>query len=176
MTVSHKKNHKRKLLLLLIPAVGLLCILILAVAWHSGNNKSLDPDETVTKPESRAEAMGDEGDGKLEQEGGGGATSLTYADKVTVDLNMGKLKLLLGNPSRANYNAVVQVVLQDEVIGISGRLEPGYQVRELSLDKKLKLSPGEYEGKLQVYFYDPATDERAMVNASIPVSITVKKR
>ncbi len=72
--------------------------------------------------------------------------------------------------------AVVQVVLQDEVIGISGRLEPGYQVRELSLDKKLKLSPGEYEGKLQVYFYDPATDERAMVNASIPVSITVKKR
>lgn len=169
------EKSKVKRFLTLIFVITLVCGAIMAVAWKLNDNDFLDPDENVKKIETNAETMRDEGDAKLVQESGGGAASLSYTKVVTVDLNTKQIHMLFGNPSRSNYNAVVQVMVEGEVIGMSGRLEPGYQVRELPLDKDVELFPGKYEGKLQIYFYDPVTFERAMVNSAIPVTIEAGK-
>ena len=73
------------------------------------------------------------------------------------------------------YTAEVQVVIQDTILVQSGTLQPGKQVTTLNLlaGAEKQLSPGGYDGKLVILFYDEVTGEKAVVNTEIPVTITV---
>ena len=72
---------------------------------------------------------------------------------------------------------VLQISIQDEVVVQSGTIKPGNQVSQLKLlnDEAGKLSPGGYDGKFIVLYYDPDTGEKAVVNTEIPVTITVNE-
>ena len=70
---------------------------------------------------------------------------------------------------------VLQIAVQNTVILQSGTLKPGNQVKLLTLleGMEAQLSPGGYEGKFVVLYYDPDTGEKSMVNTEIPITIHV---
>lgn len=176
---SEEEDEKKKRLLIVI----LILITLIAVSvsvwavFFREATPTLAPDYAPQKTEQNAQPMGDEGDEKLDQPEGGGAVSLTYSREVTIDLSDKKATLLFGNPTKSNQDMLVQIVIQDTVIVQSGRLTPGNQVTKLDLlkDANKMLSPGGYEGKFVVYYYNQETAEKAILNTEIPINITVKK-
>ncbi len=82
---------------------------------------------------------------------------------------------MFGNPSRSNREAIVQLVVQDNVVLQSDSIAPGTQVTELDLADGAaeKLTAGVCEGKFVVYFYDRESGRWATLNAEIPVTVTV---
>ena len=70
---------------------------------------------------------------------------------------------------------VLQIAIQDTVILQSGTLKPGNQVKLLDLLEGAEemLSPGGYEGRFIVLYYDPDSGEKAMVNTEIPITVNV---
>ena len=135
----------------------------------------LAPDYALQDTEENAQKIPNDNGEKVESETGGGSVSLTYSNKVTIDLSDGKAKLMFANPGKSNQNMIVQIVIQNEVIVQSGMLLPGYQVTELELldDAASKLSPGGYDGSFAIFYYHPASGEKAVVNTEIPIQITV---
>ncbi len=175
-----EKREKRNnliiilLILLLIIAVG---VTVWAVFFRDGDS-ALVPDYAPQSVEENAEPIGDESGEKLEKPDGGGSASLIYSKDVAIDLSDRKADLLFGNPSRSNSDIVVRLVIRDKVILQSGRIVPGNRVTSLSLleDAEKLLSPGVYNGKLVVFYYDSATGEKAMISTEIPVTITVRDK
>ena len=111
----------------------------------------------------------------MEKPEGGGSVSLTYSNKVTVDLSDKMASVYFANPGKSNQDMVIQISIQDTVILQSGTLKPGQQVKLLDLmegSEKL-LQPGGYTGKFIVLYYDQDSGEKAMVNTEIPVKIDV---
>lgn len=136
----------------------------------------LAPDYAPQETEQNATPIeGDTSGEKLETPQGGGAVSLTYSKKVDIDISDQKAALLFANPSRSTQDMVLQLVIQDTAVIRSGRLMPGSQVTTLDLIKgaEKQLSPGGYEGKFVVLYYNRETGEKAMVNTEIPVTIAV---
>ena len=107
----------------------------------------------------------------------GCSVSLTYSDQVTVDLSDKTASLIFANPKKSNQDLVLQIVIQDVVLGQSGRLVAGNQISALTLsDHALaRLETGGYEGKFAVFYYSQETGEKAAVNTEIPITISVKK-
>ncbi len=105
----------------------------------------------------------------------GGNVSLTYAKEVSINLTEKTASLVFGNPSRSNREAIVQLVIQDNLILQSDTIAPGTQVTELKPadGAEEKLTAGVYEGKFVVYFYDRESNRWATLNAEIPVTVTV---
>ena len=136
----------------------------------------LTPDIAPEQPEQNAQPIpGDKAEEK--EPSTGGSVSLTYSDQVTIDLSREEATLLFANPGRSNRDLVLQIVVQDVVLVQSGTIEPGNQVKTLTLlsGTAEMLRPGGYDGNFMVHYYDRNTGEREMVNTEIPVSITVKK-
>lgn len=189
MSKNNQKNSIDKktriiIIILIIVALLALCVTLWAVFLRDGkeiapaessSETALAPDYAPKDVESNAEPMGDEGDEKMSQPEGGGAVSLTYSKDVSINLSDKTCSLLFGNPTRSNQDMVVQIIIQDEVIVESGRLEPGNQVTKLDLtdEAAAKLSAGGYEGKISVLYYQQDTGEKAIVNTEIPVTIEV---
>lgn len=139
----------------------------------------LTPDYAPQKKEENAIRIPEEDDDNpaetMQAVEGGGAVSLTYGTNVSIILSNETAALYLANPSRSAQDMVVQVVIQDTILVQSGRLIPGNQVTTLKLLKGAaeKLSPGGYEGKIVVLYYDRENGEKAIVNTEIPVTISV---
>ena len=134
MTDNKKERKKKRLLILILlfitaAAVGLSVWAI----WFRNNDTVLAPDYAPQQVEKNAEPIGDDKDEKLSQPQGGGAVGLTYAKEVHISLKSGSATLLFANPTKSNQDMVLQLVIDDVVILQSGRLEPGNQVRTLSL-------------------------------------------
>ena len=160
--------------LLSVVAVSALCIAVWALFFRETGG-IIPPDHAPGQTEqNQVPIEGDSGD-KLEAEEGGGAVSLTYSDKVQIDLSEGKASLLLANPGRSSHDIVLQIVVSDQLLVMSGRLTPGHRVETLDLEPGAaeKLREGVYTGKFVVLCYDPVSGERAPVNTEIPVSVTV---
>lgn len=171
-----QENKKKGLLivLLLLIAAAAIGIAIWAVCFRKPA-VVLAPDYAPRR-ETNAEAIEGDEEEKMEQPEGGGAVSLTYSDKVTVSLSDGMATLMFANPGKSNQNMVLQIVIQDQVILQSGAIEPGNQVTELELlpDAGQMLEPGGYDGTFTIYYYDPDSGEKALVNTEIPIQITVE--
>lgn len=173
--MQEKENKKKWLLLLLllitIVAVG---VSIWAI-WFRGSGAVLAPDYAPKETEQNAQPIGDDNDEKLEQPENGGAVSLTYAREVAVSRSAKTASLLFANPTKSNQDMVLQLVIDDVVIFQSGLLTPGNRVTTLNLldGAEKRLADGGYDGKFVVLYYNRASDERAMVNTEIPVSVTV---
>ena len=160
--------------------IGIIIIIIFALAiaiwflFFMEPNK-LTPDYALPEVEANAQIIeGDDSD-KMESPDGGGAASLLYSKTVRVSLSQSTASLLVGNPKKSTQDVVFQVVIDDVIIAQSGRLIPGYQVKQVSLDKKAKdlLKNGGYDGTIRILYYDESTGEKAMLNTEIPVKIEV---
>jgi len=135
----------------------------------------LAPDYAPVAAERHARPIPDDNEEQAVSQPGGGSVSLTFSNEVFIDLSSGRVDLLFANPGRSNQDMVLQIVIRDTVILQSGRITPGNQVTELELpaDTAVILGPGGYEGSFLVFYYDPVSGEKAIVNTEIPISVTV---
>ena len=173
MRIKEEKNKAIVLVLLLITIA--VSITIWTIFFRT-TNTTLSPDYAPRQEKNSEIIKGDDGE-KLKQSKKGGAVSLTYSNKVLVDLNSKTSSLLFANPGKSNQDMVLQIVIRDTVIVQSGLLKPGHQVSKLDLLKGVdkNLEPGVYNGKFNVLFYSPDTGKKAVVNTEIPISVTVTK-
>ena len=164
----------------LVPLLSLVTVAAVSVTVWSlffrEPTVTLAPDYMLPETEDTAQDIpGDSGD-KAESESGGGSVSLSYSNQVSIDLSEEVAHLFFANPGRSNQNMLIQVVVQDQVIVQSGTLLPGKQVMKLNMlaGSAKKLSAGGYNGQFLVFYYDPETGERSILNTEIPIQITVK--
>lgn len=166
---------------LLIPVLILITLVAVGVTiwalFFRNTTPVLAPDYAPVEEEANAEPIGDDDSEKMEAEEGGGAVSLTYSNEVTIDLSDKAASLVFANPGKSVQDMVVQIVIDDTVIVQSGTLKPGNQVTTLDLldGAESQLQPGGYDGKFVVFYYDPDTGEKAVVNTEIPITITVQE-
>lgn len=165
----------------LVPLLAVITVAALAVAaWAVFLRKPapvLAPDYAPVEEEANAQPYDDGNTEKMDAEEGGGAVSLTYSDQVTVDCSDKTVSLIFANPSKSRQDMVVQILVDDTLIAQSGTLKPGNQIQTLplldSVDKQLQ--PGGYDGKFAVYYYDPDSGEKAVINTEIPITVTVQE-
>lgn len=174
---QQKEEKDRKwLLLLLLLLILTIALVVAGWALFFRTPPVLTPDYAPRQQETYAEDIGDSDDTKLDQAQGGGAVSITYTTQVAISLSQSQARLSFANPTKSNQDMVLQLVVQDVVIAQSGTISPGKRVEKLDLlpDAAQRLSPGGYEGKFLVLFYQPDTHEKTIVNTEIPVQITVE--
>ncbi|MBR2320323.1 MAG: hypothetical protein IKA50_06040 [Clostridia bacterium] len=176
MEKTEKKQDKTRLLILLLLLITLLavCVTVWALFFRD-SGPALAPDYAPQEMEQHAETIPDDSGEKLDKPEGGGSVSLTYSNKVTIDLSDKAAALYFANPGKSNQDMVIQITIQDTVIVQSGTLVPGQQVKLLDLleGAEKQLSAGGYEGKFVVLYYDQTSGEKAMVNTEIPITINV---
>ena len=169
-----KKTTVMMIILLFITAGALA-----TAAWALFFRQSQAPlplDYAPVAVESNAEKIPNDNAELTESDDGGGFVSLLYSDEMTVDLAQKCVFLQFGNPGSSNQDAVLQILLEDQVIVQSGRLTPGKQVTKLDISNEVIaiLSSGIYNGELQIAYYDHQNAEKAMINTVLPVLITVE--
>ena len=172
---KEEKNRKKWLLLLLLLLLLLISIGVSVWALFFRNSPVLPPDYAGIDTERHAEPIGDDDSKKLDAPEGGGAVSLTFSKEVRISLSDKKATLMFANPGKSTQDMVIQVVVKDVVIIQSGRILPGNRVTTLDLLKNAakQLSPGGYDGKFVLSFYDRESGEKAMINTEIPITVTV---
>ena len=169
-------DKKTKLIITVLAIVTLLAVGITVWAlFFRDTGPTLAPDYAPQEMEQHAESIPNDEGGKMDTPEGGGSVSLTYSNKVTIDLSDKMAALYFANPGKSNQDMVIQIAIQDTVILQSGTLVPGQQVKLLDLleGAEEQLQPGGYEGKFIVLYYDQTSGEKAMVNTEIPITITV---
>ncbi len=173
MQTKEKDKKKNKLIIIL----SIVIVVLLAVGTWFFFFKQ--PDKIIPDyvKESNAQEMGDDDSKKMEKPDGGGAVSLLYSKNVKVNLSDSRVSLFVGNPKKSTQDIVLQVLIDENVIAQSGRLVPGYQVDELTIDKNAKtiLTKGGYKGKIKIFYFDETGGKKAMLNTEIPVSIEVNE-
>jgi len=170
------KKNKTTLLIILLVLITLsaVCVTVWALFFRD-SGPTLAPDYAPQEMEQNAESIPNDSDEKMAKPEGGGSVSLTYSNKVTIDLSDKAAALYFANPGKSNQDMVIQITIQDTVIVQSGTLVPGQQVKLLNLleGAEKQLSAGGYEGKFVVLYYDQTSGEKAMVNTEIPITINV---
>ena len=148
------KNRKKRWLLLLFLLLLLLLLGVLFCRKKPQTNTAPAPESSISTP------------------AGGGTVSLTYSDAAGIDLTAGQVTLLFANPEKSGWDATVCLVVGEREAARSDLLAPGEQVTQLALlegaEKDLSCS-----GTLKVSFYHPQTGAKAMLDAEIPVTVTV---
>lgn len=169
---------RRYLLPLLLLLIALAALGIAAWALLKPEDTAvIAPDFNLLQMEQNAESMPDDGTQRAPSAEGGGSVVLNFSYDVQVDLSEKKTELYFGLPQQSNKDAVLQVVVDDVLLCQSGRLPPGYQVRELPLQPAAaqRMEPGIYAGEIRVLYYNEQTGERAILDTKIEVNITVNE-
>lgn len=154
------KNRKKRWLLLVLLLL-LLLLLLLGVLFCRKKPQATD---TAPAPESSVSTFS-----------GGGTVSLTYSDAASIDLTAGQVMLLFANPEKSGWDATVCLVVGEREAARSDLLAPGEQVTQLPLldGAEKDMAAGSCSGTLKVSFYHPQTGAKAMLDAEIPVTVTV---
>lgn len=183
-------NKKLRIIVLaVIAALLVTAAAVIIIVNVTKNNQSdpgvitfpgITPDYPAPPVEEGAMDIAGGDEGKLEApEEGGSAVGLIYSDEVTIDLSDKKATLDFRNPKKSLQNMSVQVVIQDQVVAESGLLLPGKRIKELSLKEGMetKIPAGYYNknAKFLIRFYDPETNECAIINSEIALKITVQE-
>lgn len=178
MESSEKEKKKSRILIIILLLIALIALGFGIWAMWFRAPAVLDPDYAAKEPDSNAEQIeGDDGGEKLDAPEGGGAVTLIYSKDVQISLSDSKASFLVGNPSESTEYLVAEIVIQGQVIAQSGAIKPGYRVTELPLSEGAKdiLQVGGYDGKIVLYMYNSETDERAILNSEIIVTVTVNE-
>lgn len=103
------------------------------------------------------------------------AVGITFIPKATIDLSDNLATFMFQNPVRSNGDMVLQLVIDDEIIGQSGKLSPGKQLSSMELLRGAAdtLVPGSYDAKFVILFYDPVSAQRSMLKAESAIKLTV---
>lgn len=165
-------EKRSKVLVAALAAVTCVSVCVALWALFGRSPTPVLPPDELPAAEENALPSGDDGGEKMDQPEGGGAVNITYSNQVSISLSEGTAQLFFSNPSRSNQSMVLEIVIQGTTVVQSGTLAPGNQVETLPLLDAAKLSPGGYEGKFHVVFYDE-DGRQAMLNTEIPISITV---
>lgn len=154
------KNRKKRWLLLVLLLL-LLLLLLLGVLFCRKKPQATD---TAPAPES-----------SVSTPAGGGTVSLTYSDAASIDLTAGQVTLLFANPEKSGWDASVCLIVGECEAARSDLLAPGEQVTQLPLldGAEKDMAAGSCSGTLKVSFYHPQTGAKAMLDAEIPVTVTV---
>ena len=171
--VSADKKNLLIYILLLI-TVTAVAVSVWALFFRTPDIR-LAPDYAPVETERYAWPIPDDHDRGNRAQPGSGSVSLTYSNEAVLNLSSGTVELLFANPGRSNQDVVLQILIRDTVILESGRITPGNQVTALVLPDGAArmLSPGGYEGSFCVFYYDPVSGEKAIVNTQIPISVAV---
>ncbi len=169
------KKESRKgiiifLLLIILACIGMIVYLLFFKQSELSDYAPGKTDENVVLLPNSGE--------KMEAKEGGGAVSLSYSNKVDIDLKSGQVSVNFKNPSRSTQSMVLQIIIKQNdnevIVAESNRIPPSYAIYELKLKDNITLSKGEYEGMFNVMYYDEETEEKAIVNTNIPIKINVK--
>ena len=164
---------------ILVPLLlGITIVAVSVTVWAVFLRKPqqmLAPDYAPIEQEANAQKIEGENGDKMVAPKGGGSVSLSYSNKVSIDLSEKVAVLSFSNPGKSTQDMVLQIVVQDVVLVQSGTLTPGNRITKLDLPNGIEkqLAPGGYEGMFKIFYYSPETGEKAMVNTQVPVSITV---
>lgn len=170
-----KKN--RSSLIIIIILLLLLMATIAVTVWavfFRDTTPVLAPDYAPQEEDKNAIDLNDKDTEKLEQSEGGGAVTLSFTKEIVVDLATKTAAISFDNPARSNQNMLLQLEIKGVVVAQTGLLRPGRGVRRLDLFDNAVLSPGVYNGKYKVYYYQDDTGEKTIVNTEIPLKITVQ--
>ncbi|MBR2336123.1 MAG: hypothetical protein IKA62_07880 [Clostridia bacterium] len=102
----------------------------------------------------------------------GGSVSLIYTKKAELNLTAEIAKIYYKNPNSSSHDTVIELYIVSDgntyFLGRSGRVPAGYTIQELSLaEREVELKAGQYEGLYKIYFYNPETGEKAILDTNI---------
>lgn len=169
--------NKRNLLIIILSVLIVLCVGV--TVWAVFLRKSEEPPITPDYPpkESESNQIPIEGDetGKIDSPEGGGGIRVTWSTTATASLSNDTVSFYYANPGVSNQNVAILLTIGDLVVAKSDLIAPGHQVVELKLEAaaKAKLQVGGYNTVLTVRSYDPESNEKAMVNVTGDVTLTV---
>ena len=159
--------------------VVVIILLLLRSCGGAGRSVVLEPDYAAIDIDENAVPMAEpeQEEAPLVKQGGGSVT-ISFQDNITYHPATGQLTLFYQNPRASTHNVVVQVLLtrdgSEYLLAQSGVLQPGFEISSLrAADGAPTVSPGGYNGKLRLLFYDTQSGERAMVDTDIPCTVTV---
>lgn len=177
MSEQKEKSAKSRIwiVILLICITAAAIVIGLVVMNQKKNTEPLVPDYAPVEKEGNASPIEGDDEEKLDKPEGGGSVSISYSKEIQISLAEMKAAVYFANPARSNEDIVIQIVIQDHVIAQSGTISPGFEVRSLDLESSTKdlLVAGTYEGTLAIHYYDQQTNEKAILNTEIPVTVTV---
>ena len=172
-------NHLIKILIgVLVVLVAVIVVMLIKQNDPGDDPVVLDPDyPTISQEPNALPIENDSTEERPTVNEGGGSVTIAFMDTITYNPATGQLSLFYQNPGASTHNVVVQVILvrgeEEYLLSQSGILEPGYQVTSLQASEDApQLSPGGYEGKLRLLFYDLETGERSIVDSDIPCTGT----
>lgn len=177
MRDTKKESQLQKWLIILLSVGIAICLGVTVWALffrQPKDNASSDYAPQVLEP--NAIALSDADETKLDAPEGGGAISLEYDDKVTIDLSDGRAYLNYANPGKSTQDIVLRIEIQDTAVAQSGTIPPGNKVNELELLEGAAnmLKEGVYtDAVFRVLSYDPDTGEKAMVDTLAKITVTV---
>ena len=156
----------------------ILVIAIIISLWaifFRENEEVLPPDYPPQATDQNQTPIPDDQGGTIETPEGGGAVNVTYSESIEIDLSEKSASLYYANPSRSNQNVAIAVVIGEDVILRSQLITPGNMINSLTLVEgaEKKLTVGGYNAALIIYCYDPETGEKAMVDTTGAVVLTV---
>ena len=172
------KGNKGKIVMVALVLITIISLGITVYTLLLDKDKEvLAPDYAKPEVEENAEPFGNQNAEQYEQSENGGAVDIIYEKDVEINLSENKVYLMFGNPKKSNHDMLIQIVIKDLLVSESGMLKSGNRVTELNLqdDVKNKLISGQYEGEYRIYFYDCISAEKAMVDVTIPIVITVNE-
>lgn len=105
----------------------------------------------------------------------GGGASVTCSSAVNVQLKKSKIDFYYKNPSRSLSSALVQILVNDQVLAQSGAIPPGYESYVLDLNTDVKWKVGQYKGTLIISFYDLNTNKKVDVDSQIEIDVFIEK-
>ena len=173
---TKKSNNIYKKATVIIIVITLIIVIVSVYLLIRANN-TLKPDYAPGVIDKNAVPLHDNNE-KMRATDGGGAVSLSYSNKVAIDLNTRELTLYFQNPSQSTHNMVLEVIItqgdKEVVIAKSDMLPVGYAIYKLELQDDIRLLEGGYNGKFNILYYDEITEEKAAVNTDIPITIAVE--
>ena len=176
--INTNGKEKRLKWLIIIPVTGIVICLGVTIwaLFFRQSGEVLIPDYAPRETEQNVRPIeGDDGI-KLDAPQGGGAISIEYENRVTIDLSDGKAYFSYANPGKSTQDVVLRIEIQDTAVVQSGTIRPGNQVSELELmnGAAKKLQEGVYDAVFRILSYDPVTGEKAMVDTLAEITVTVK--
>ena len=178
MKKSTEEKEKKRKWLIIIPIIGIVICLGVTVwaLFFRRSDEVLIPDYAPRETEQNARPIEGDDDTKLDTPEGGGAISIEYENKVTIDLSDGKAYLSYANPGKSTRDIVLRIEIQDTAVAQSGTIRPGNRVSELELSDGAakKLQEGVYDALFRILSYDPVTGEKAMIDTLAEITVTVR--
>lgn len=171
------KNRLPLFLILLLALIAIIAILI-----FSSCGAETEPTVTIPPDDPYAQQLDPSQDtpsSSSNEDDDKNRLGLGYTKKATLYLSQRYIKVYFVNPSTSNQHAVLQVYVnnggQPVLIGSSDLVRAGKGLAVVDFDGNVNLSPGSYTGKYNVIAYDVETNEQAMLEMDIPITITVEE-